>query len=83
MRIRLKGATLILGRLRNDGFRRVYAVRLADWSGILRLLRRAKIKARLDDGERLYIRPGDPDQQVFAFLQSDSPAKNVEERPSS
>ena len=68
MRIRTGGAVLILGRLRKDGWRRVYAVRLNDWGGIHRLLRKAKIKARLDE-RKLYVQPGDSNQRLFAFLE--------------
>ena len=72
MRIRTGGAVLILGRHRKDGWRCVYAVRPNDWSGIQRMLRKAKIKARLV-GERLFVRTSNPDQRLFAFLESSRP----------
>jgi hypothetical protein len=68
MRIRTGAAVLILGRQRKDGWRCVYAVRLTDWSGVQRSLRKAKIKARLV-GDRLFVRPANPHQRLFAFLE--------------
>ena len=68
MRYRVKGATVILGPLRKDGTRRVYAVRLRDWSRVNRLLRAAGATT-IPDGEALYVRVPNADQRVFAFLE--------------
>ena len=76
MRIRTSGAVLILGRPRKDGWRCVYAIRPNDWSGAHRLLRKAKIKARLV-GERLFVRTANPNQRVFAFLESSRPEEMI------
>jgi hypothetical protein len=71
MRYRVKGATFILGRLRKDGTRRVYAVRLRDWSRVLKMLRVSGITT-ISDGEALYVRVPNTDQRVFSFLERPS-----------
>ena len=71
MRYRVKGATVILGPPRKDGTRRVYAVRLRDWSRVIRLLRAAGLTTS-SDGDALYVRVPLADQRVFAFLERSS-----------
>ena len=73
MRYRVKGATVILGPRRKDGTRRVYAVRLRDWSRIDRLLRTAGAKTS-QIGDALYVRVPNADQRVFPFLETPSNA---------
>lgn len=68
MRYRVKGATVILGPRRKDGTRRVYAVRLRDWSRVDRLLRAAGLTTS-SDGDALYVRVPLADQRVFSFLE--------------
>ena len=52
--------------LRKDGYRNVERVRLSDWRAILPVLRRAKLKGRMD-GKRLTIQAEDPNQLLLPF----------------
>ena len=71
MRYRVKGATVILGPSRKDGTRRVYAVRLRDWSRVDRLLRATGLSTATD-GDALFVRLPLADQRVFAFRERSS-----------
>ena len=64
MRLKVGKATLYLGKLRRDGFRNIERVRLADWSPILPILKRLKMKTRYEE-QRLLVQTENPDQLTF------------------
>ena len=47
MRLVTKGATFLLGRPRRDGYRRILAVRLADWSPVIPLFPKPGVRTRV------------------------------------
>ena len=67
MRLKLDGAVLFLGRLREDGFRNVERVRLTDWRALLPKLRRAKLRSKMI-GKRLIVQPVDPNQLLMPWM---------------
>ena len=75
MRLYTAEATLILGKIRRDGSRRVLAVSLLDWSGVAAALRTHEVAvATAADGGLLVHLPSKY-QQVFFFLEEAFPGE--------
>ena len=75
MRLYAAEGTLILGKLRRDGTRRVLAVRLVDWKEVAAALHRQDVPTRIGEDGRLYVRVNDTYQQVFFFAEEGFPGE--------
>ncbi len=75
MRLYAAEGTLILGRQRRDGTRRVLALRLVDWSHVADSLRLQGVPVRVGDDDKLYVRLDDAYQRVFPFLEDSFPGE--------
>jgi hypothetical protein len=75
MRLYAAKATLILGKKRKNGLRRVLAARLVDWSPIATALHTQEIPVVTGETGKLYIHLSEPYQQVFLFLSEDFPGE--------
>jgi hypothetical protein len=75
MRLYAAEGTLILGKRRRDGSRRVLAVRLRDWTPLAAPLRAQEVPVHLDaDGTMTLFLP-DGYQRVFFFLAETFPGE--------
>ena len=75
MRLYTAEATLILGKRRRDGSRRVLAVRLRDWALVASALRVQEIPVQTGATGKLYIHISESYQQVFVFLEESFPGE--------
>lgn len=75
MRLYAAKATLILGRRRKNGMRRVLAARLLDWTPVATVLRSLEIPVKTGSTGKLYVHLSEPYQQVFVFLAEDFPGE--------
>ena len=75
MRLYTAEATLILGKRRRDGSRRVLAVRLRDWASVATALRVQEIPVQTGSTGKLYIHVVEGYQQVFVFLEESFPGE--------
>jgi hypothetical protein len=75
MRLYAAEATLILGKLRKDGSRRVLAVRLRDWSGVAAALRTHEVPVQTATDGGLLVHLPSRYQQVFFFLEEAFPGE--------
>lgn len=66
MRLYTKGATFLLGRPGRDGYRRILAVRLSDWTPVVPLLPKKGIRTRVGPDAFTYVRLP---QRLFKFLE--------------
>lgn len=69
MRLYTKGATFLLGRPRRDGYRRILAVRLADWAPVVTLLPKKGVRTRVGPDAGTYVRLPGGGQRLFEFLE--------------
>ena len=69
MRFHTKDATFLLGRPRRDGYRRILAVRLADWTPVVPLLPRKGVRTRTGPDAATYVRLPEGGQRLFEFLE--------------
>ena len=75
MRLYTAEGTLILGKLRRDGTRRVLAVRLVDWKHVASALREQSLPVCVNEHGVLYVRVTDRYQQVFFFVEEGFPGE--------
>ena len=75
MRLYTAEATLILGKLRRDGSRRVLAVRLLDWSSVAAALRTHEVPVHTASDGGLLVHFPSRYQQVFFFLEESFPGE--------
>jgi hypothetical protein len=75
MRLYAAEGTLILGKIRRDGSRRVLSVRLLDWSGIAAALRTQEVPVRTASDGGLLVHLPSKYQQVFFFLEDSFPGE--------
>jgi hypothetical protein len=69
VRLYTKQATFILGRPRRDGYRRILAVRLTDWTPVVTLLPKKGVRTRVGADAATYVRLPDGGQRLFNFLE--------------
>ncbi len=69
MRLDTKNATFLLGRPRRDGYRRILAVRLADWTPVVPLLAKKGVRTRTGPDAATYVRLPEGGQRLFEFLE--------------
>jgi hypothetical protein len=75
MRVYAAEGTLILGKLRRDGSRRVLAVRLMDWKEVATALHKQEMPACIGDDGKLYVHLPDRYQRLFFFLEEGFPGE--------
>ena len=75
MRFYAAEGTLILGKLRRDGTRRVLAVRLIDWKNVAAVLRTHEVPVRTASDGGLLVHLPSRYQQVFFFLEETFPGE--------
>jgi hypothetical protein len=75
MRLYAAEGTLILGKRRRDGSRRVLAVRLRDWTPLVAPLRAQEVPVHVDDQGKMILFVPDGYQRVFFFLQDTFPGE--------
>ena len=75
MRLYAAEATLILGKLRKDGSRRVLAIRPHDWSGIAAALRTHEVPVRTASDGGILVHLPSRYQRVFFFLEEGFPGE--------
>ena len=75
MRLYAAEGTLILGKLRRNGSRRVLAVRLMDWKEVATALQKQEMTACIGDDGKLYVRLPDRYQRLFFFLEEGFPGE--------
>jgi len=75
MRLYAAEATLILGKLRKDGSRRVLAIRPVDWSGIAAALRTHEVPVRIATDGGILVHLPSRYQRVFFFLEESFPGE--------
>ena len=75
MRLYTAEATLILGKRRRDGSRRVLAVRLRDWAPVASALRVQEIPVQTGTTGKLYVHISESYQQIFVFLEESFPGE--------
>jgi hypothetical protein len=75
MRVYAAEATLILGKKRRDGSRRVLSVRLCDWSTVASALRVQEIPVQTGETGKLYVHIAEAYQRVFLFLEESFPGE--------
>ena len=75
MRLYAAEATLILGKIRRDGSRRVLSIRLLDWSGVAAALRTHEVPVQTASDGGLLVHLPSRYQQVFFFLEETFPGE--------
>jgi hypothetical protein len=75
MRLYAAEGTLILGKRRRDGSRRVLAVRLRDWTPLAAPLRAQEVPVSVDAEGKMTLFLPDGYQRVFFFLQDTFPGE--------
>ena len=75
MRLYAAEATLILGKIRRDGSRRVLSIRLLDWSAVAAALRTHEVPVHTASDGGLLIHLPSRYQQVFFFLEESFPGE--------
>ena len=75
MRLYAAEATLILGKIRRDGSRRVLSIRLRNWSGVAAALRTHEVPVRTASDGGLLVHLPSRYQQVFFFLEETFPGE--------
>ena len=75
MRLYAAEATLILGKLRKDGSRRVLAIRPLNWSGIAAALRTHEVPVQTASDGGILVHLPSRYQQVFFFLEETFPGE--------